>query len=231
MDVTRELEFVKLLEARTAVDEADAAPEVKVVNPEEPFPGSHEPDPELVSVAVAGQTVVDVYTVSVTFPTEQSGIVRSQELIVWVVVTKTVRVIHSVGSGVGQTVVVNRTVIVGFPRFSSPLFECDEETAQLRRSKATVPRIETKRLAKYAYPAGIPVPLKTGVLSQTPVAAQSSTICPAFMKADKLFGRVNSVPFAKVPLTPGPWLRIPTNLLRNGNIILDGRSPPGPIPK
>jgi hypothetical protein len=52
----------------------------------------------------------------------------------------------------------------------------EEPAAQLRRSKATVPRMLTKRLDMYFQELGLTVPLNAVILSQTPVAAPSSVI-------------------------------------------------------
>ncbi len=66
--------------------------------------------------------------------------------------------------------------------------------------------------------------------SQTPIADPTSVIWPSLTKAVRILGKVNDVPLAKVPFFPGPSARRPTRLLTNGNIILDGRSVPGPMP-
>ena len=72
------------------------------------------------------------------------------------------------------------------------------------RSKATVPLMLTKWLAIYFQSSGISEPLSVGWSSQTPVAAPSSVIWPSFKNAVRMFGSVKVVPFAYVPLIPGP---------------------------
>jgi hypothetical protein len=86
VDVALAPEFVAD-DPETAVPEALDVPET---DPDVADPDAAEP----VSPAT-GQTVVDVYTVSVTFPMGQSVTLAAQEVIVYVFVDKIVEVVYS----------------------------------------------------------------------------------------------------------------------------------------
>jgi hypothetical protein len=93
---------------------------------------------------------------------------------------------------VGQIVIVTAfflvTVVSPCGSFLALTF-AGAATSQVRRSNATVPRIETKWLAMYVQSSGMASPESTVESSQTPVAAPNSVIWPSFKKAVMMSGK------------------------------------------
>ena len=197
--------------------------EIKVVNPEDAA------TPVLVGGGVAsalilrGQIVVLVSMVLVTIPTVQSSFFRSQLVIVKSFVWKKVFVEYFVfasnsefedGVIEGQVVFVFVFVCMTF-LFSTMVFFVDDDdddddgkgTSQFNLSNPIVPLILTNLEARYLYPSFHPSPLNppSTSSSQIPLAAPNSVICPSFIKAVKIPGTSNSVPFPNIPLCPGPF--------------------------